>query len=202
MKRFLVVLSITFFSLGLRAQSIEITPTYGYQFGGKLKGVRGDFRIESAPAYGVTLEVGNDDLPIKISAFWLRQDSRGLYQEFGQREEYLWDVATEYFQLGATKEGGDGTVVPFGTFTLGATNFAPKTDDYSDELKFSATLAGGVKIFPTEKLGIRIHMRMLMPFQYGGGGLWCGTGGCGVNAGASTAFIQGEAGGGVVLKLN
>lgn len=202
MIRILLASALAFFSLGLCAQSVEITPTYGYQFGGKLQGVRGDFRIESDPAYGVNLDIGNDGMPIVITAFWLRQDSRGTYQEFGQREEYLWDVATEYFQLGATKEGGDGTFVPFGTFTLGATNFSPKTDDYSDELKFSATFGGGVKIFPSEKIGIRLHMRMLMPFQYGGGGLWCGTGGCGVNAGASTTFIQGEAGGGVVLKLN
>lgn len=202
MKRTFFIVLITMLSLGLHAQSIEITPTYGYQFGGKLLGIRGDFRIESNPAYGVNLEIGSDNLPLKITAFWLRQDSRGTYQEFGQREEYLWDVATEYFQIGATKEGGDGSVVPFGTFTLGATNFAPKTGDYSDELRFSATFGGGVKVFPTEKLGIRLHIRMLMPFQYGGGGLWCGTGGCGVNAGATTTFIQGEAGGGVVLKLN
>jgi hypothetical protein len=198
---FLIVLSCIF-GFGLQAQSVEITPTYGYQFGGKLLGIRGDLRIESAPAYGVNLEVGSDNMPLKITAFWLRQDSRATYQEFGQREEYLWDVATEYFQIGATREGGDGTFVPFGTFTLGATNFSPKTDDYSDELRFSATFGGGVKIFPTEKIGIRLHIRMLLPFQYGGGGLWCGSGGCSVNAGASTTFIQGEAGGGIVLKLN
>jgi hypothetical protein len=202
MKRIFFIAFITMLSLGLHAQSIEITPTYGYQFGGKIRGTFGEFRVESADAYGVNLEIATDNLPVNITAFWLRQDSYGTYQRFGQREEQLWGLASEYYQVGITREFGDGVAVPFTSFTFGAANFSPKTGDYSDEFRFAATFGGGVKIMPSDKVGIRLHVRMLAPFQWGGAGMWCGTGGCGVNAGATTSFIQGEAGGGVILKLN
>lgn len=202
MKRILLVLIIMVVGVGLHAQSVEIMPTYGYQFGGKVRGAFGDFRVESAGAYGINLEVSTDNLPFSITAFWLRQDSYGLYQRFGDRETRLWGMASEYFQIGTTRNFGDGVAVPFLAFTLGGANFSPDDDEYGDEFRFAATLGGGVKIFPSERFGIRLHVRMLAPFQWGGAGMWCGTGGCGVNAGASTSFIQGEAGGGVILKLN
>ncbi|MEQ9301924.1 MAG: hypothetical protein RIF33_25310 [Cyclobacteriaceae bacterium] len=202
MKRFFLTLSISLFALGLSAQSVEIMPTYGYQFGGKIRGGFGDFRVESSGAYGVNMDISTDNLPVTISAFWLRQDSYGIYQRFGQREERLWGLAAEYFQVGITRQFGNGVAIPFTTFTLGGANFSPKTGDFSDEFRFAATFGGGVKIMPSDKFGIRLHVRMLAPFQWGGAGMWCGNSGCSVNASASTSFIQGEAGGGVILKLN
>ena len=80
------------------------------------------------------------------------------------------------------------------------------TDPKSDVLvRFAASLQGGAKFDLSEKIGLRIKAAMLMPLQFGSGGLFCGIGtggsGCSVNVGASSSIIQGDFSAGVVVKL-
>ena len=111
------------------------------------------------------------------------------------------DLATEYFQVGITRQHDTGAAVVFGTGTLGAVNFAPSDKTIGSELLMAFSFGGGFKYFFSDQIGIRIHGRMLLPIQWGSVGLFCGTGGCGTSTQLSSTIIQGDVGGGIVFKL-
>lgn len=197
----LLVLS-SFFIVNASAQSVEITPMYGFQYGGKLSAARGEFKTKSSANYGVNLDIVHDKLPVTITLYWLEAQTTGQYNSYSGIERNSFDMTNTYYQLGVTKNLKEGTnVIPFTTITIGAADFVPKGVNLSSELMFSATLGAGVKVYLSERFGLRFHAKMLLPFQWGGAGLWCGTGGCGIGAGASTSFVQGDVGGGLIIRL-
>jgi len=190
------------FIVDISAQDIEITPMYGFQYGGKLSNGIGEFKTKSSANYGVNIEIAHEKLPVNITFYWLQQNTTGNYDPFNGPERDLFEMVNDYYQIGITKNLKEGTnVIPFTMFTIGAANFTPQDATISNELVFSATLGAGVKIYFSERIGLRLHAKLLMPFQWGGGGLWCGTGGCGIGVGASTSFVQGDIGGGLIFRL-
>jgi len=44
-------------------------------------------------------------------------------------------------------------------------------------------------------------VHLLLPFQWYGGGIFCGGGGCSVGATSGTAIVQGQVSGGLVLAF-
>ena len=75
---------------------------------------------------------------------------------------------------------------PFLSGTLGFTHYGvgDKLDSGAPDLNgdtfFSIVLGGGVKIFPSERIGIRLAGHLYNTILSTGSGFWCGTGGCGV----------------------
>ena len=96
-------------------------------------------------------------------------------------------------------------IKPYGSFTLGTTYFIPQSAageiTYSDSWKFSVTLGGGVKIWMSDRVGIRLHGRLMLPMFWGGAGFSVGTGGAGFTVGASTSMVQGDLGAGLIIAL-
>ena len=201
MKRILLTVLVLFTALSVNAQYVQITPTYGYHFGGKLNGFNADLLFKSADSYGVNLDVELGDEDLMVTFFWTRQDSYVNLKEFGVGEYRLAELVTEYFQLGITRQHTEGSATVFGTGTLGIVNFTPKDSQYGAELRMGGSLGGGLKYLFTDKIGIRLHARMLIPFQWGSAGVFCGTGGCGTSVGASSTVIQGDVGGGLIFNL-
>ena len=190
------------FMVNLSAQNLEITPLAGFQFGGKLSTNLGEFKTKSSANYGVNLDIAHENLPVTVTLYWLEQQTSGEYRSYLGQERTSFDMTNSYYQIGVTKNLKEGTnVIPFTMITMGAANFTPKGVNLSSELMFSATLGAGVKIYLSDRIGLRLHAKILMPFQWGGGGLWCGTGGCGIGVGASTTFVQGDIGGGLIIRL-
>ena len=187
------------------AQGVEISGYYGYQFGGKLTAIEGDLDIIDSEVYGVTLDI---DLPMKpggqIELLYSRQDTRLELKNYpsGEKED-LFDLVVEYYQIGGLQTASlpNPMIKPFGVFTLGAIRFLPKDSAYEDEWKFAITLGFGVKIFPSDRIGIRLQGNLLMPIMTTGGGLWCGGGGCAVGISSATAIIQGNVMAGLIIKL-
>ena len=90
---------------------------------------------------------------------------------------------------------------PFGAFTLGTTYFTPQEGGYQDEWKFSMTLGGGVKIWFSDRVGIRLQGRLMLPMFWGGAGFSVGTGGSGFYLGGGTSMVQGDFTGGLIIGL-
>ncbi|MCH6574186.1 MAG: hypothetical protein IH795_03120, partial [Bacteroidetes bacterium] len=88
-----------------------------------------------------------------------------------------------------------------GAFTVGATLFDAKDVPRSDEWLASITFGGGGKFDLSKSVGIRLQARILVPLIFSGGGLWCGTGGCGVGVGSYTPFVQFDLTAGVYFTL-
>jgi hypothetical protein len=192
-------------------QRIEITPYGGYQWGGSLSGYEGEIRVPSAGNWGIALdiEVRRD---VMVELVYSRQYSSlqirpycnypGVSPDCVPTWRQAFDMATEYYHIGGHYEIETGAAVtPFTTMTMGATRFAPDNAVYDDEWKFSAAIGLGLKVPVGERFGIRLQARMLIPFLWSSGGLWCGSGGCSVGVGGGSSFIQGDVIAGFIVKL-
>ncbi len=115
------------------------------------------------------------------------------------------DITVEYYQISALKPLMNGeTFVPYGLFSLGASRFAP-AESAQDYWRFAINAGLGVKYFFTDRVGIRIQARVLMPLYFQGVGFGCsiGTGGssCGSGVGMGAEILQVDFTGGVVLRI-
>jgi hypothetical protein len=185
------------------SRGIEITPFYGWMFGGSLSVREGDLNINDNDNYGIAVDV---ELPYgggkQVELLWVMQNSRLDLKRYPSGiKETLFDIATHYFHVGGVYGVRRGNVMPFGSLTLGATLFHPKENNLSDEWRFSATLGLGAKLYLSERVGVRLQGRLMMPFQWGSGGLWCGPGGCSIGVGTTTTILQGDLTGGLIILL-
>ena len=173
---------------------MEITPFGGYMWGGSVSGWEGEIRIPGTGNWGIALNVDmrpETQLELCFSRQYSALEVR--WYDYTQPREELFDIAVEYYQIGALQKfRGSGDYGPYTVLTLGATRFAPNTNDYSDEWLFSMTLGLGVKVPVGERFALRVQGRFLMPIQWAGGGLWCGTGGCGIGLSGGSSILQGD----------
>jgi Outer membrane protein beta-barrel domain len=147
---------------------IEITPTVGYR-------LDGDFDARSSDAFDPNLNVQVDGsavygllVDIPLAPNWAleilanRQQSqfvvdRGLLTP----SSTLGDVDLTILQAGFVFQWGAGQVNPFITAAAGLTRIDPKFDELSTDDRLSASLGGGVKIFFSENIGLRLEARLL-----------------------------------------
>lgn len=159
---------------------IEITPYGGYSWTLSRRVdyllSYGEIDIKSGAVWGVavdfTLRPG-----AQLELLYHRQDSKLTYKELGIKST-LTDMAVEYWHGGGVYGIQQGNIMPFTSFTLGATRFVFKETGYSDEWKFSMILGLGVKAYLSDRAGLRLQFRMPFTLIDGGGGFACGPGGC------------------------
>lgn len=208
MKRVLF-LALILLSIDTIAQSIELTPFYGYRVGGKVDVYSGPdlgyVRINDSQSFG--LDLNYEVRPgVAVNLAWYGQSTIIDFYGYKNAEiQKVGDAFTNYFLLSGIYEKSHGGITPFFGIGMGAATFV-LTDPKSDVVvRFAAALQGGAKFDLSEKVGLRIRAAMLMPLQFGGGGLFCGVGtggsGCSVNVGASSSIIQGDFSAGIVVKL-
>lgn len=204
-----IAIVIMAFPLDLSAQArIEISPYGGYMLGGKMRFYEGDLKINDAANYGLALdvEVAPDT---KIEIFWSQMGTTAQFNgsygyDFLDTDPF--DVNLGYIQIGSLREIDMDNIRPFGAFTLGTAYFIPQSNNtsevqYENTWKFSVTLGGGVKIWFTDRVGIRLQGRLMLPMFWGGAGFSVGTGGSGFTVGAGTSMAQGDFTGGLIIAL-
>ena len=182
----------------------DITPSYGYVFSTNLYTAQGDLIIVDSPDFGLTLDIGHPNLPggMMIQLMYNRQDTQMDVKEWpsGVRST-LFDLIVEYYQIGVVRPLKMGKVQPYGVVGLGAASFNPVGSNWGTEWLFAAHFGGGAKIFLSKSIGLRFQGRILLPMTFGGGGMWCGGGGCSVGVGAYSSFIQFDFNAGIVISL-
>jgi hypothetical protein len=182
---------------------IMITPFYGYQWGGTLKGWDGEARLNSAANFGFILDIPVHGKDAYLELSYSRQVTDLVYREYGTGEggQELFDIAVEYYQIGGMYTQIKQGPKAFGTMSLGATRFAPQDSVYGSEWLFSAALGIGVIIPVSDRIGLRTHARLLLPFLYSGGGIWCGGSGCSIGVSGGSAVAQGDVVLGLVIRI-
>ena len=201
MKRLLLLLLIGgFFLTDTVAQKIELGGFYGYNLNTRVRTYYGDYTLYNNPNYGgqLSVEIASD---LFVELIYNRSDTEMKYY-YNNVYEPL-DVSSEYFHVGGLQQiqTGSGVLVPFGSFSIGATRFNLQ-ESYEqftagDKWFMSIALAGGAKILLGERLGIRLQARMGLPMGFNG--LWIGTGGTGASFYVPTAQFDFTAG--VFLRL-
>jgi hypothetical protein len=190
-------IALLFFTIAILFSSEALAQTEIFGFGGYMTyssiAVReGDLKFDDGPNYGFGIDIGVQRGMFVELNYTHNQTSVRL-QRFNGPNEDLFDMNTHYFQIGAQYEfrkSPKQKAFPYTLATLGATLFDAKDPSLSDEWRFSVAFGGGGKFYLSDKIGLRLQARMLLPMTFSGGGAWCGTGGCSAGLGAWAVLVQ------------
>ena len=189
----------------VNAQKIELSPFLGYETGAYIHTSLGDLHIGDGMDWGGSLNVGmGAGRYVELSYSHLQSF---LDLENGIATERICDLAVDYYSIGALQEiMPDQKVTPYGLFTLGWVNYRPSnpttiTNDYSNENKMHVSLAAGIKINASERIGLRLQARLLMPLYYSGTYLYAGGGGAGYGVSGGIYGVQGDFTAALVIKI-
>ena len=150
----------------------EVTPFVGYQFGGKLSVFDGDIKIKSAWNYGVAFDISIKPR-VQVEFLYLRQDTELELENIQGENATLFDMTAQYFHIGGLYEGRGGQVKPYGLISVGLTHFNPKPAARDSAWRFSWGFGVGVKLFPSQHIGLRLQWQLLFPYVLSGSSLWC-----------------------------
>ena len=195
----------------LNAQTtIEITPSYGYQFGSKLNFGANYLKIDDSDEYGLTVGVEVQD-GIFAELGWIHSSTELRIRDIviSPTEQRLADLNVDWFQLGATKYFNDGKIKPFVGGGLGLVFFGTKNENRAitnrnldNGTNFFFAFDGGVQIMVTDNIGFNLQGNLRFPVEWGGFYVGVGTGGVGGGVGVQSTTIIGSFSGGLVFKFD
>jgi hypothetical protein len=166
------------YSGNISEENVELMPFIGYRTGGSLSGqVEQTFRefgIKGNASYGGVIDFNLHSGNFKIEALYSRQSTEiegaGLLVPNGL------DIDVEYLQGGILQESGSERGRFYISALLGATRFSPA--GFDSVTKFSTSLGGGLKLFPSRHVGLRFDARAFLTFVNGDAGGICVNGTC------------------------
>ncbi len=123
-----------------------------------------DFRL---PSVSTLLELSYTYLPTEARVRPARRSGRDV-------DGHLGALLPDRRASGAAVRGRR----PFIGITFGATYFDPDVDLYDGETYFSNVLLGGVKLVPSERVGVRLQARLPYTWTGTSSTIFCGGGGC------------------------
>lgn len=195
------MLFAAFINNSLAQTTVDISPFYGWQMNGKVKFYQGELKTDDNSLYGITMDIMvAPDMGLRL--LYSRTETKSHFRPYLNHDydPKDFDLANEYYQVGAIRSMTKGKIEPFGVFTLGAARFHEK--DLNENLwRFSITAGLGVKIFITEKIGIKLQGDFMMPMYFQGVGFYFGGGGSGLTVNSSVPMLQGNFNGGLIFRL-
>lgn len=142
----------------------EITPTLIYRSVGDVNVEDVDIfddslEIDAGDAVGLVVDIPLGNV-ISLELLANRQETELLADEgLFSRETVIADVDISYYHAGIALEFGGGQVHPFFAASLGLARLEVGLPGTTDEDRPSASLGGGVKIFFSEHVGLRLEGR-------------------------------------------
>ena len=177
MRRGLGVLAILLVhAVRASAQPIEIVPFGGVRFGGD------PFEVVATPAAVVDRQPAMGfmiDVPLadgaQFEGLFSHQQATVLIPGSAFAAPIRARVSVEHYQIGGLQEYGK-TVRPFFTGVLGLTRYATGLES---AVRFTAGGGGGVKLWPSSRVGVRLDGRVFgTVLDAEGTALACGNGAC------------------------
>jgi len=139
------------------AREFEITPFFGYQFGGSVEtfyeGRYQDVDINDSENWGLMLNIGLSPTT-QIELLYNTQDTKADANRF---DDSL-DLNIDYWQVSLLWGFNPYEKVnPYIVFGIGGTWLRP--DGFSSLSRFSGNFGGGAKIYLSDRIGIRLEGR-------------------------------------------
>jgi hypothetical protein len=214
-KLFLAVSLVISCVMTASAQDIRINGYAGYVFDDAVDSYYSnnayfDGTIKGGFRWGVGLEYMVQ--PVQgIELMYLRQDTKApttylssnqLVPKFAE-----FDVAVNWIMLGGNryvrKPGGRAEGFFGGNLGVAIINVDNPTDNYSNTAtKFAWGIKGGVNIWASPKVAIKLQADLMSAVQAVGGGLYFGTGGAGAGLSSYSSMLQFGLGGGLVFAIS
>lgn len=197
-------------SFSTQAQTIEITPSYGFQFGTKVNYGPNYIKIDYSDQYGITLGFETfDDMMAEISYFHQGTELRIRDIILSPSENRLSDLSVDWILVGATKYFPSGKIRPFAGGALGMVIFSPKNENTSiinsslgSSTKFAFTFKAGVNIMSSDRVGLNLQGNLMLPVQWGGIYVGGGPGGVSGGVGVSSTTLIGGFSTGLVFRID
>lgn len=208
-KNRLIVALIAFAFSALGYAQVEITPTYGYQFGGRLNYGPNYIKVGDGGMFGVALgyEIRSNYM-LEVSYINMSTDLRIRDRIASPTESRLSDLNADWFMLGGIRYFGNDKVRPFFGGQLGFSVFSPKNVNLdiaprglNNATKFSFGFKGGVVVMLSDRVGINLQGNLLFPVEWGGFYVGAGTGGISTGVNAGSTIVMGGFSGGLVFRL-
>lgn len=142
-----------------------------------------------------------------LELLYMRQDTKAnldYYSDGAQKTDF--DLSMNYVMLGGVKSihRPGAKAEPYGGLMLGA-NFItvknPENNKSDNSTKFAWGLRGGVNVWASDKVGIKLQAQLISSVQGAGGGLYFGTGGVGAGVSTYSSVLQFGLGGGLTFKI-
>jgi opacity protein-like surface antigen len=183
------------------AGDFEITPFAGYTWGGQFSdSVTGTtLEVDETANYGVMVDI-NQDEQSQIELYFSRQATQLKADQGLFTGDPLFDLDIEYYHLGGTYGTGSEKVRPFLVGTFGVTHMVPQGPGLDALTKFSLSLGGGVKLFATDRVGLRLEGRWFGTLFNGSGSAFCTSGTCAINV-QGDLFSQFVANAGLIIAF-
>ena len=198
LRRWLVVAWLAGLAAPAAAQTVEITPVGGYRFGGGFyeRVTQQQVDLDGAPALGLVVNVPLHD-GLFVEALVSHQEAGVDVPASAFAPSRRWRMVVEHYQAGGLQEFGTGRRArPFLTGLLGLTRYAADGDN---EIRFTVSAGGGVKLMPVPRLGLRLDGRLFMTFvEAEGRAIACSPGICLV-AFEADVVLQAEFTAGIVV---
>jgi len=186
---------------------VEIVPFAGYMFGGSINYYQGKLKLDNGLDYGGSLIIPVKQV-VSLELNYTHMSSELSFDAYPSYPLYSDDNATtstNYIQIGTIKDMtiNNDKVTPFGSFSLGATWYS--SDSYTTAWFFSVTAGLGLKVMFSDRVGIMLRGRLMLPMMWGGTSAYYGFGtggsGGGLTIDTYSSFVQGDFNGGLVFVL-
>jgi hypothetical protein len=197
-------------SFSTHAQTIEITPSYGFQFGTKLNYGPNYIKIDDSDQYGITLGFETfKNTMIELSYFHQGTELRIRDIIISPSESRLADLSVDWILVGGTKYFPSGKIRPFAGGALGMVVFSPKNENISvinsslgSSTKFAFAFKAGVNIMFSDRVGLNLQGNLMFPVQWGGVYVGGGPGGVSGGVGVSSTTLIGGFSTGLVFRID
>lgn len=188
---------------------MEITPLVGYQLGSSADFSQGDLDIKDSVTYGIMYSIIFPVQGTSIDFSFTRADSNASFRVDPAYSPTYSDtdfgMASNYIMIGANKDFLKEKIRLFIGGDIGAAWFDSKDSSIDDAWFFALDLKGGIKVYFSERLGLRLQGRFLMPMNLSDSGIFIGVGSGGTTGGVTlggTVFAyQGDFSIGLVVRL-
>ncbi len=205
--KILISTVLSFISLSIYGQSLEVTGSYGYQFGTRVDYPFGYVKAKSNAQWGISagIEVF-PKLVTKLSYVSMSTELLGRDIDFtNNREVRISDLQNDWFLFGIHRYFQEGKIKPFAGTGLGFVVVSPQNInriefinlDLDQRTFFAFNLEAGVNIMLSEFLGLNIQGNLYFPVNYSG--FYIGTDGAGLTTGSTQIIASFSSG--LVVKL-
>ena len=183
------------------AGDVEITPFAGYTWGGQFTdSVTGTtLKVDERANYGVMVDF-NQKEQTQVELYFSHQATRLSTDNGPFTGNPLFDLDINYYHIGGTYCFDSEKVRPFLVGTLGVTNMVPQGPGLDDLTKFSLSVGGGVKLFATDHIGLRLEGRWFGTLFNGSGSAFCTDGTCALHV-QGDLFSQFVANAGLIIAF-
>ncbi len=210
MKKLLFITFLIVSASAIQAQGIRLNGYALYTFDDAVSSFQSNTQyFDGKIRGGLTWGVGAEFMPqptLGVEVSYYRMDTKAPVNFFnnGAKSATL-DVALNWIMLGGNKYfGANPKVEPYAGFMLGAGIVDVRNPDNGNSqgsTEFAWGLKGGVNVWASEKVGLKLQTNLMSMVQAVGGGIFLGTGGASVGVSTFSTLLQFSLGGGLVIKL-